>query len=117
MKKSDLKTGMRVTLRSGRIFIVLLNFQHAYDKSTDVLVSPDSSAWNLLDYYSDDLKHRDYSLDDIVKVEIPEHVYAVFGIGEKKYTTIWKRENEPKEMTIEEIQEKLGYKIKVVESR
>jgi hypothetical protein len=116
MKKSDLRTGMRVTLKNGRSFIVLLNFKHVYDKTTDILLSSEgNTSWNCLSYYNDDLTHHDYDGDDIVKVEVPEHAYALFNKS-YRYQCVWER-TEPKEMTVEEIQNILGYKIKVVESR
>lgn len=117
MKKSDLRTGMRVTLRNGKKRIVLLQFKHEYDKETDVIVDTQISSWNPLSSYDEDLKHRNYYDNDIVKIEVPEHVYVVFGTDSyHNYKMIWER-NDTKEMTVEEIQQALGYKIKVVESK
>ena len=70
MTKSDLKEGMVVRYRDGRIILVENSNLH---------------------YFNDDL-------DDIVFV----------------YSPIWERKEEPKEMTVAEISEKLGYEVKVV---
>jgi hypothetical protein len=69
--------------------------------------------------YSEDLICPGSSNLDIVKVECPSHVYDMFIYsqnGKAQFNTIWER-FEAKEMTVEEIQQALGYKIKVVESK
>jgi hypothetical protein len=115
MKKADLRTGMRVTTRSGRCFLVLLNIKHEYDKATDVLVGFGERSWYELKNFNDDLSNI-YADDTIMKVEVPKHLYAITKVNGYDYEIIWERDS-TKEMTIEEIQQALGYKIKVVENK
>lgn len=56
MKKSDLKTGMRVTLRNGGEYIVLLNSTHEY---RDILAGLAVGGFERLDHYNDDLVRKD----------------------------------------------------------
>lgn len=113
MKKSDLKTGMRATNRRGTIYIVLLNASTTDDNADDEFVSFDGSQ-DPLDCYNDDLTNSyDYFDLDIVKVETPVSFNSILK-PEGKYVTVWQRET-VKEMTVEEIQQALGYKIKIVE--
>lgn len=90
--KKDLRTGMRVTVRSGSKYIVFLNMAHKYDDETDIILSEDSQAWEAIDRYAGDLT-AEYSCDDIVKVEIPLHCYAILNEDhEYRYETLWLRD-------------------------
>lgn len=94
--KSDLKTGMRVTTRNGRKLLVLKNFKHLYDESSEVLVGIGSASWFKLDYINEDLTAT-YDIDDIVKVEIPYHYYNVTknepeADEEFNYQVLWLRD-------------------------
>lgn len=102
--KADLKTGMVVECRDGsRRLVVGEKFMG-------------QASWTEFGNYTDDLKNRIKSDFDI------NMVYESNGnkfntVFEDRYLTIiWKREEEPehKEMTVEEIEKELGYKIKVV---
>lgn len=116
MKKADLKTGMRVTTKGGCKYIVFLNCRQNYNNAEDFIVNSKNSLWNKLSYYNEDLSSA-YAHDNIVKVEIPNHPYQIFQIDSEEFTVIWTREEPSKAMTIEEIQQALGYKIKVVETK
>jgi hypothetical protein len=112
MTKADLKTGMRVTTRSGNHYMVLRDFIHSYGKTTNAIVSIDSCSWSKLDDFTDDLKGcSKYS--DIMKIEIPEHCYAIVGKKDYGFTTIWER-NEVKEVTMADIEKQFGCKVKIV---
>ena len=112
MKKSDLRTGMRVTTRDGRKYIVLLDIKHKYDGSKNVLVEVGKRSWHNLDNFSDDLT-ANYNGDTIVKVEVPTHVYAIMSDQSRPFEVICERK-EPKEMTLVEIESKLGYPVKII---
>jgi hypothetical protein len=92
IKKSDLRTGMRVTKREGDVFTVLLNVKHDGDKDIDAIVGKDGS-WEPLSYYADDLTAV-HTCDDIVKVEVPRHCYMIMKPKEQEsdYLILWKRE-------------------------
>lgn len=113
MKLNDLRTGMKVTLRNGQECIVLLNFSHGYDDATDILLNVENLYWDPLTSYTEDLKHQTFKNEDIVKIEQPNHAYAIFKSVGYGFTTIWERK-ERKNMTIEEIEAELGYPIKII---
>jgi len=116
MKKSDLKTGMIVELSDGYHRIVLGN---------SLMGISDCSGGINLRYVNDDLI-LNYG-EEIVKVYDELNANKEYYIGASagwlerativnilKYTTcIWVRE-EPKDITVAEIEEILGYKIKIV---
>lgn len=114
MKKSDLRTGMRVTTRNGGKFIILLNCSDNVHKHRDIMTSL-SGIWSDIDEYEEDLTCRTDDIFDIMTIEIPEYSNDLFSES-CKFETLWQRQ-EIKEMTIEEIQKELGYKIKVVEKK
>jgi hypothetical protein len=93
MKKSELKSGMLITLRNGKKGIILLNTPQG-----DVVASngdEDDNTWCPLDSFSDDLKHFGTSDDnshDIVQVwSYPNNQNGVSFTPEDR-TIIWKRE-------------------------
>lgn len=114
MLKSDLKTGDRVTQRDGEILTVLKDFGCTnYTDSGDILCSNSRKSWSRLSYYTDDLRGADNKYD-IMKVERAGHPYNVFSIDcIFCYSVIWRRE-EIKEMTVRDIEKKLGYKVKII---
>lgn len=94
MKKSDLKTGMRVTTRDERQYIILLDAEQAYSGDRDIMVDPEDNShnWNLLLYYTEDLlcKTRKDSEFDIMRVEIPKHPYDIF-YDYSGFKLLWER--------------------------
>lgn len=120
MRKSELKTGMRVTTRDGGVYIVMRNARHSYDDTTDFLVQPKvkSYSWTCLNYYDDDdLKYNgSCSGSEIVLVEIAYHPYSMLydykGDGED-WTIYWEGAV-IKEMTMVEIEKMVGCKVKVI---
>lgn len=115
MRKADLNNGDIVLTRNGDKYIVLKNARTAFD-TNDIIVNLKTGGYLKLNNYNDDLKDKDRDKKfDIMKVcshsyvgdNIKEHI-----IDKEDYWT-WERE-EPKEMTVDEISEKLGYKVKVV---
>ena len=115
MKKSDLKTGMIVECNNGNRFIVMLDA----DDAEHNLINIDNVGWMPLNYYDKDLKHcRDdeWSIKKVYSVGI--HIAQIFGNKDramKHAKVIWEREGKPVEMTVAEIEEKLGIKnLKIV---
>lgn len=99
MTKKDLKNGDIVTLRNGDRLVLC-------DECFNDLSGDYSNHLYDLDELRDDLTYKawdDDSSSDIVKVERPV-----------KYETVFERREEVKELTVDEISEKLGYKVKVV---
>lgn len=111
--KSMLKTGMIVVLRNGDEYIVLKDF---YDLD-DVIAC--KNGWSFMSDYDNDICMKNkLSHLDIVEIKKPISGGASIRFwlangDDSLFKTIWKRE-EPKEMTVSEIEKELGYKIKVV---
>lgn len=116
MTKSELKTGMVVRYRDGRLRMVLKDTEH-HEK--DIIVGIDG--WASLNEYDEDLTFPNNSDIDIMYVYnmglIVSYTYLlntdklndsyIHGFG----NLIWDRtETKTTEMTIEEIEEKLGIK-------
>ena len=65
--------------------------------------------WYDLDNYKDDLTRDVYRSSDIVSVYAPEYTYDMLSnFDEEHFKLVWKREEEPIEITIEEIAEMKG---------
>ena len=121
MTKSELKTGMIVKYRDGSIRMVLCNIVYAVDVRTNVLVGP--HGWTKLSSYSNELINIDpYCRDlDIVAVYRTNGIANYISLldGNHKLnndfidtccTLLWERPEPVVEMTIKEIEEKLGIK-------
>ena len=115
MKKSDLKTGMIVELSDGEKRLVIAN---------TLLGLKAGSGGIAMRYINDDLTLDSILHGDIVKVYSEPQDGRADYIGSDiswfikndctKYSRcIWERE-EPKDITVAEIEEILGYKIKIV---
>ena len=113
--KSDLRTGMVVEDRDGWTGVVLLNtatldgikwFISGFGDRCDV--------WEELDEYSDDLFHKDSGID-IIKIFQPHNFndYTTIKAHNEEYL-IWEREEKIKEVTIKDIEEKFGCKVRIV---
>ena len=114
-KKSDLRTGMKVTLRNGKEYIVLLNCKHRFSNDENIIVrygrssSFSGSEWLMLTSSDEDLhmKNRELLQHDVVLVEECEHLGYLFSDTKPKYNKM------VKEMTLEEIEREFGCKIKL----
>lgn len=93
MKKSDLKTGMRVRMRDGSIHLVVLNV--LIDGRNDILFTNDRGGWMPGESYNDDLICKSYDEFDIMEVysiaENQRHFGSNFMTLDKRYS-IWKRD-------------------------
>ena len=117
----DLKPCYLVKTRDGRYWMVFL-----VDKGTMILTNG-VDRWEYLSSWDMGLSHSKSSYDpNFHELDIMEVYGQVAGTG--NYTCcgyispdnrplLWSREPERVEMTLEEIEEKLGYKIKVVSEK
>ena len=110
MTKSELQTGMIVKLRNGNCFLVLLN----YKGNKDILAGMDrccdiTDVWINLDSYQEDLTHGIIEKYDIMEI-YNTRPFAVNMLHQR----IWKREDEVKEVTMQEVEEKFGCKVKII---
>lgn len=117
MNKSDLKTGMVVETNNGERHIVLLDADDAERNLIDI----DKSGWMRLNNYDKDLKYRgdednEWSIKKVYSVGV--HIGHIFGDKDwamKHAKVIWERCEKPVEMTVAEIEKKLGIKnLKIV---
>tara|TARA_R110000751_G_scaffold33075_3_gene82690 strand:+ start:9915 stop:10232 length:318 start_codon:yes stop_codon:yes gene_type:complete len=104
MKKSDLKTGMRVTFKNGDDYLVYLNTNFG-----DVFVG--KAGHNSMSRYSEDLI-SEYDVLSVVTVSIPCNMHDLRTSGQS-YKTIWTR-SPVKEYTMQEAIEKMGHDFKIV---
>jgi hypothetical protein len=124
MNKSDLKTGMMVVTRNGGEYMVMRNIE--YRNSTGRIIAPNiiisESGWMSLYRYSDDLKSMSNGDEfDIVAVFLPLMTPSLChkDLSDDYYwRCIWKREEPPVEMTVAEIEKKLGIKnLKIIKEK
>lgn len=100
MKKSELKTGMRVTTTSGEQYIVYLNSSHG-----DMLVTDDG--YNSFKSYNENLVSKtNPKTFSITKVESPVDLKTSTS-NTQRFETIWELDTAI-EMTIAELEKKLG---------
>ena len=100
--KNDLKKGDIVTLRNGDKLMYV--GEEAYDNFIDLSEGNDNYLTDLSDLNDDmTMSDRDYRDSDIVNVD------RAFT-----YTNVFEREEETREMTLEEICKELGYNVKIV---
>ncbi len=114
MKKADLKTGMIVEVKNGNRYLVMLN----QDYQNQELVNLKTGMIHL-SFYDEDLTVKNYGISewDIEKVyTMGSNIDMLFSRNKEDYfKLIWERESHPVEMTIAEIEEKLGVKnLKIV---
>lgn len=118
MTPADLKNGMIVTWRNGKKATVLrdtIYFKSPLTTSRSFLVACSGDNWTSLTNYNDDFKNKFVPIYDIVKVEVPDHPYDCFDYERDNFNSevVWE-EKTAIEMTVAEIEKKLGYKIKLV---
>jgi uncharacterized protein YodC (DUF2158 family) len=102
--KSDLKDGMVVENREGTVLLLV----------GDTLMN--EKKYMIFTNIKDDLTHKMFRDLDIVKVYTTKGNTLSTVLNISNLTLIWERKEEPdyKEMTVAEIEKKLGYKVKIV---
>lgn len=112
MKKEDLKTGMRVELRNGGTYIVLLGLQDG-----DLIVDKDGFNYFGDDDYNKDLTESSGMCDfDIINVYNEPTATGFMINPSKKGELLWSREEEVKEYTMEEAIKLVGHEFKIKKS-
>ena len=110
MTLDDLKTGMMVTTRNGNSYIVMRDFVDSGDVLAGLSDSTEiTNSYMELSDYKQDMKHDELSGLDIMSV-YTSYLHCI-DIPKK---LLWKRE-EYKEVTMKEIEEMFGCKVKIVE--
>ncbi len=116
MKLSDLETGMIVTWRNGTELVVMIDYECQSDIERRIFVNEKDRCWLRFGYYREDMKmmngHTEF---DIVKVELATHPYGFLNLEfEKENRKLLWSEEIVKEVTMAEVEEKFGCKIKIV---
>lgn len=109
MKLDDLKTGMIVTLRNGTSHIVMRDF---IDEG-DLFVNMSENkiiGWLYLNDYTTDMKYKDVDAFDVMRVYRTCFYYDISS----KEALLWERKDDYKEVTMQEIEEKFGCKVKII---
>lgn len=114
--KDYLKVGYVVKTRARGLYMVAVN------ANEELVMANTSQGWMPLHEYNDDL--TDSGRTSLFGTADENYdIVEVYGYSRKNHTTVsvstedrtllWKRE-EPKEMTLEEIEKALGYPVKIV---
>lgn len=112
--KDNLKTGMRVVARNGNEYVVMKDYE-TVNYGVGAILGVSGIGFKSLKNYNHDLTHATLGEDnDIMKVLKPLYDNDVLSNNEDDFEVIWERE-EAVELTVAQISEKLGYKVKVVE--
>lgn len=108
MSKNDLQLLYLVVTRDGRKWLV------AQSTKEKVLVCNDNDIWISIDDYNSDLTIENAPHLDIMKVySCSRYASCSLHCDRCDRDLIWERE-EVKEMTLEQVEKELGYKIKIV---
>ena len=113
MTLKDLKTGMIVKTRDGKYHIVMKNFHDEGDilagiSANDAYIS---NSWSRMSLYNKDMTFFNSEVHDLDIVEVWKASPYCIDVPEK---LLWKRE-EYKVVTMKEIEEKFGCKVKIVQ--
>ena len=112
MTLDDLKTGMIVKTREGKYYIIMRDFIDCGDILAGLSDNNRiSESWTSLSKYNQDMTHSELPSLDIVNV-YASSVYSV----DTPTRLLWQSE-EYKEVTMKEIEEKFGCKVKIVENK
>lgn len=110
MTLDDLKTGMIVKTREGKYNIVMRDFIDEGDILTGLSFNNKiSDTWTSLSNYNQDMTNSRFPHIDIMSV------YASYPYSADTPTRLLWERKEYKEVTMKEIEEKFGCKVKIVE--
>ena len=108
MKKEDLKSGMIVETRKGKLGMVLLDTANGDIIGGGCHIGGDERTWMPLDALNDDLTYPGCPESDIVKVYKPgcgNNIHGSFDVN--SMSLVWERK-ETIELSFEEIASRLG---------
>lgn len=112
MTLKDLKSGMIVKERNGKYHIIMKDFFNGEDILAGISDSKDiSNTWSRMSCYNQDMTFFNSELHELDIVEVWKGSPYCIDVPEK---LLWKRE-EYKVVTMKEIEEKFGCKVKIVQ--
>ena len=114
MTKSELKTGMIVTLANGKEYMVYKDVGYVGAETKDVCIEISSSpSWLKLDNYNEDMTMPSYSALDIIQVIKSPHPYALLipNFEKERREIIWTKK---KRYTYAQLRDILGEEFEIV---
>lgn len=114
MTLKDLKTGWRVRTRNGDMYVVLKDCETRNYGHQDVMFinlnTNDFIVGSVFD--SNSLVHSDFEYDimEVYETVVNGLVFDKARLGK----LVWERTEEPKDMTLSEIEDALGYPVRIV---
>ena len=114
MTKQDLRTGMVVECKNGNVYQVFKDTAGSVIGATDIFVGVHHDGWLNFSAIDNNLIVNDNDGLTIMKVY---NCNAIWHLTKpykyKTWNCVWERE-EPKELTVAEIEKLLGYPVKIV---
>lgn len=108
MKKSDLKTGMVVECRNGKKYMYIeTELIHGVFICSTGYINTD---------FNDDFKNAYSRCYDIMKIYQANNAYQLVQQNWDDMQLVWERQ-EPRKMTLAEIEKELGYSVEMEESK
>lgn len=112
MNKSDLKVGYLVRYRNGSLRMVM-----PVEECDFVFVGEDGS-WMGCEDYDEQLTCNNFEELDVVEIYgFSKHANNPLKTETSDRKLLWERQDDKKEMTIQEIEKELGYSIKIVKEK
>ena len=114
MNLKDLKTGWRVRTRNGDMYVVLKDCETRNYGHQDVMFinlnTNDFIIGSNFDSNSLVYCNFEYDIMEVYETVVNGFVFDKTRLGE----LVWERTEEPKDMTLSEIEEALGYPVRIV---
>ena len=114
MTLKDLKTGWRVRTRNGDMYVVLKDCETMNYGHQDVMfINLNTNGFIVGSVFdSNSLVHRDfeYNIMQVYETHVNGFVFDKTRLGK----LVWERTEEPKDMTLSEIEDALGYPVRIV---
>ena len=111
MKLSDLIPGYHIVqTRNKQVYLVMLSNKQAIFLSR-------REGWLFLDCYGDDMSHNKFRELDIMEVFTPQLNCLKWRLNSETNESIYNAEEarqKEKELTVDQVSELLGYKVKIV---
>lgn len=114
MTKQDLKAGMVVECRCGRVYQVFRGIERSILVDKDVIINVNEDTWIGFDDIDDDLTTSfDHDFDIMKVYKSPTVSRTTKPLNYKNWDCVFERK-EVKELTVSEIEKLLGYSVKIV---
>ena len=121
MKKSDLKVGYVIQYADNSFAMVMSIYNRFLNKTELKFIRQDSSRWVSYDAYNENfIQISPNSPSELAIQKIyghPDDIKYTFTCSNEGRKLLWANEELVKEITVEEIENILGYKIKIISNK